>query len=58
MHVVAREEAAQLLEALDANPSYGVGARFKTPAGPLGLDLAYAQNPRKFRISFSVTVAF
>jgi translocation and assembly module TamA len=43
---------------LEANPSYGVGARFKTPAGPLGLDLAYAEKPRKFRLSFSVTVAF
>jgi translocation and assembly module TamA len=51
-------DADDSVKALDANPSYGVGARFKTPAGPLGLDLAYAQNPRKFRISFSVTVAF
>ena len=51
-------DADDSVHALDANPSYGVGARFKTPAGPLGLDLAYAQNPRKFRVSFSVTVAF
>ena len=41
-----------------ANPSYGVGARYKTPAGPFALDLAYAQDPRRFRLSFSVTVAF
>jgi translocation and assembly module TamA len=40
------------------NPSYGVGARFRTPAGPLALDLAYAQDPRKFRLSFSVNIAF
>src|SRR5690606_5985145 len=26
-----------------ANTSYGIGARFKTPAGPFALDLAYAQ---------------
>jgi translocation and assembly module TamA len=39
-------------------PSYGVGARYKTPAGPLALDLAYAVDPRKFRLSFSVSVAF
>lgn len=38
--------------------SYGVGARFRTPAGPLALDLAYAERPRKFRLAFSVTVAF
>lgn len=38
--------------------SYGVGARFKTPAGPLALDLAFAERPRKFRLAFSVTIAF
>lgn len=43
---------------LHLNPSYGVGARFKTPAGPLALDLAFADRERKFRFSFSVTVAF
>ena len=43
---------------LQANPSYGVGVRFRTPAGPLAVDLAYAQDPRKFRLAFSVTVAF
>ena len=41
-----------------ANPSYGVGARYKTPAGPFALDLAYAQDAKRFRLSFSVTVAF
>jgi translocation and assembly module TamA len=40
------------------NPSYGVGARFKTPAGPFALDLAYAQELRKVRLAFSVTIAF
>ena len=38
--------------------SYGVGARYKTPAGPLALDLAYAERDRKVRFAFSVTVAF
>jgi translocation and assembly module TamA len=38
--------------------SYGVGARFRTPAGPLALDLAYAERDRKFRLAFSVTIAF
>lgn len=40
------------------NWSYGVGARVRTPAGPFALDLAYAQETRKFRLAFSVTVAF
>jgi translocation and assembly module TamA len=51
-------DAADSAHELHANPSYGVGARFKTPAGPLALDLAYAEHIRKFRFSFSVTVAF
>ncbi len=38
--------------------SYGVGARYKTPAGPLAIDLAYATRDHKFRLAFSVTVAF
>jgi translocation and assembly module TamA len=41
-----------------ANPSYGIGARYRTPAGPFGLDLAYAQEAKRLRLSFSVTVAF
>ncbi len=40
------------------NTSYGIGGRFKTPAGPFALDLAYAERERRFRLSFSVTVAF
>jgi translocation and assembly module TamA len=42
----------------EALKSYGVGARFRTPAGPLAFDLAYADRDRKFRFAFSVTVAF
>ena len=38
--------------------SYGIGARYRTPAGPLALDLAYADRDRRFRVAFSVTVAF
>jgi translocation and assembly module TamA len=38
--------------------SYGVGARFRTPAGPIALDLAYAGRDHRFRLAFSVTVAF
>ena len=42
----------------EALKSYGVGARFRTPAGPLALDLAYAGRDHKFRLAFSVTIAF
>ena len=51
-------DAGEDSTALNANPSYGVGARWRTPAGPLALDLAYAENTRKWRVSFSVSVAF
>ena len=50
--------AADSPERLDALKSYGVGARYKTPAGPFALDLAYADRDRKFRLSFSVSIAF
>ncbi len=43
---------------LDALKSYGLGARYKTPAGPFALDLAYADRDKKFRLSFSVSIAF
>lgn len=42
----------------EALKSYGVGARYKTPAGPFALDLAYAARDHKVRLAFSVTVAF
>lgn len=51
-------DAADTKGEWQGNPSYGMGARFKTPAGPFALDLAYADRARKFRLSFSVTVAF
>ena len=51
-------DAKDSVDDLDLNMSYGAGARFKTPAGPFAIDLAYAHDPRKFRIAFSVTVAF
>jgi translocation and assembly module TamA len=38
--------------------SYGIGARFKTPAGPFAIDLAYAGRDHKFRLAFSVTIAY
>ena len=51
-------DASDSIKTWDALKSYGVGARFRTPAGPFALDLAYAERDRKFRLAFSVTVAF
>ena len=51
-------DAADERTALNGNPSYGVGVRVRTPAGPLALDVAYAEKESKVRVSFSVSVAF
>ena len=37
---------------------YGVGARWRSPAGPIALDLAYGQEDRRLRVHFSVAIAF
>lgn len=43
---------------LQGNKGYGLGVRWRTPAGPLALDLAYADRDHKVRLGFSVSVAF
>jgi len=37
---------------------YGLGARWKSPVGPLNLDLAYGEAVRQMRIHFSVGFNF
>lgn len=37
---------------------YGIGARWKTIAGPLALDLAYGQRDRRLRLQFAIAIAF
>ncbi|ARP85186.1 autotransporter assembly complex protein TamA [Bordetella genomosp. 9] len=37
---------------------YGVGARVRTPAGPLFLDVAYGQRDHSLRLAFSLGIAF
>jgi translocation and assembly module TamA len=37
---------------------YGLGARWRSPAGPLGLDMAYSQRDHKLRPSFAIAIAF
>jgi translocation and assembly module TamA len=39
-------------------PGYGAGARWRSPAGPLAVDLAYGQEERKLRLHLSIAVAF
>jgi translocation and assembly module TamA len=44
----------------DLNPvvGYGVGLRWRSPVGPLRLDLAYGQSMQKIRMHLSVGIAF
>ena len=37
---------------------YGVGLHWRSPVGPLRVDLAYGEETRKFRLHFSVGVVF
>jgi translocation and assembly module TamA len=37
---------------------YGVGLRWRSPVGPLRVDLAYGQEVRQFRVHLSVGIAF
>lgn len=37
---------------------YGFGARYRSPVGPVNLDLAYGEATRQFRLHFSLGVSF
>jgi translocation and assembly module TamA len=51
------DAAAQYSE-LKLQQGIGGGLRFKTPAGPIALDLAYGREVKKFRLDFSIGIAF
>lgn len=51
-------DAAPSFKEMKMHVGYGVGALIKTPAGPLNLDIAYGQKDRKFRLHFSLGMAF
>ncbi|HPP47171.1 MAG TPA: autotransporter assembly complex family protein [Accumulibacter sp.] len=51
-------DAADARQSLRPALGYGLGARWKSPAGPLGIDLAYGQRTGRLRLDFSVTVPF
>jgi len=37
---------------------YGVGVRYKTPAGPIAVDLAYGKGVKRTKLDFSIAIAF
>jgi translocation and assembly module TamA len=50
--------AANRWNEMDPALGYGVGLRWRSPVGPLRLDLAYGQEVRRFRVHLSVGITF
>ncbi|MBL8412847.1 MAG: BamA/TamA family outer membrane protein [Propionivibrio sp.] len=51
-------QAADTRDVFKLAPGYGVGARYKSPVGPLAIDVAWGQLDHTFRMSFSLAVPF
>lgn len=51
-------DATSSFSSLHPAVGYGVGARVRTPAGPLFFDVAYGQRDRQLRVHFSLGIAF
>jgi translocation and assembly module TamA len=50
--------AANSLQDLSPVYGYGLGARWKSPLGPIGADIAYGESTGKYRLHFNIGVAF
>jgi len=50
--------AANTLQTLKPVYGYGLGARWKSPVGPIGVDVAYGQATDEYRMHFNIGVAF
>jgi len=50
--------AADILADLRLSQGYGIGARWRSPVGPLALDLARGKGQPNLRLHFSIAVAF
>lgn len=50
--------AANRMQDLDPVYGYGLGARWKSPVGPIGADIAYGQETGEYRMHFNIGVAF
>ena len=46
------------LAGLNIALGYGLGARWRSPAGPIGVDLAYGERTRGFQLHFSLAIPF
>ena len=51
-------DAVDALKAIRLALGYGLGARWRSPAGPLGVDLAYGQRTGELHLHFSLAIPF
>jgi translocation and assembly module TamA len=54
-------DAGDAVDALDdarLAVGYGLGARWRSPAGPIGVDLAYGERSREMQLHFSLAIPF
>lgn len=51
-------DAADSRADFDVHAGYGIGARWRSPAGPLAIDLAWGERERRLRLHFGVAIAF
>ena len=51
-------DAADSMHELSAKVGYGIGARWKSPIGPLALDVAYGRDVQEYRVHFTVGYSF
>ncbi len=51
-------DAAEHWGSLDPAVGTGLGVRYRTPAGPLAVDVAYGARESQIRVHFSVAIAF
>lgn len=51
-------DAADDRQVFELKSGYGLGARWKSPAGPLALDVAYGHADRRLRLHFGIAIAF
>ena len=50
--------AADNIKDLKPESGYGIGARWRSPVGPINVDLAYGQAVKKFQLHFSLGFTF
>lgn len=51
-------DAADSRREFDLRTGYGAGVRWRSPAGPLAVDLAWGHDERRLRLHFGVAIAF